>query len=341
MTQPQRMFSCDSCKIKFIRSQLSFRHGQAIMTMLRQKGDLGRQIIPLISIKAWRHICNACNQSEIRAHQMHVAESGGAIINLDKTTEWRKFCNEYHDIAAKHGFGIGKCPLKQYSPFENNNASNSWYKGGKFKTYNTLEFFTQCLDDKKDVGNSDDEKGDEVVIYDTSGATSTGDEFGCLVNYMHIKKFAQVHSKSTWFKEQKLPTYMKNKGFLCRSPLSYDRLLGRVKKAGKKHFLFKNNDNLWNDYEQMMKQVKKLSDKKYHAGTTKAISIQAVKDGMFAKDKRLQKGFAKSKKGKSGSDIISNNLTEHKEKHDKKLSFEEQKLLNMQKHTEILGDIGK
>eukprot|EP01084_Bolivina_argentea_P015249 28514_1 len=117
MAQPERMYSCDSCKVKFIRSELTFRHGQAIMTMLGQKGDLGREMIPLISIKAWRHICNACNQSEIRGRQMHVAESGGLMIDLDNTSEWKKFCDEYHDIAAKHGFGVGKCLLKQYSPF--------------------------------------------------------------------------------------------------------------------------------------------------------------------------------------------------------------------------------
>eukprot|EP01084_Bolivina_argentea_P015251 28517_1 len=332
MSQQQRKYNCNSCNNKFLQNELSFKHGQALMTMVGQKDDNGRDGICLVSIKAWRNVCGTCIAVENRLNDMHINESKGKIIELSNTNEWQKFCDTYYNIAIKNDFGVGKCPLGQYGPFRTNYDNYSWYKYGKYKTYRTLQFFTFTVDDEKEQ-KTEDNNNMVIKKYDSSGARTTQPEFQSLVDCMIIKNFKQVHSKSTWFKDENIPEYMKGKGYTYRSPDSYDRLLGRVKKAGQKHFLFKNNEQLWKDYNNLMKQIQKGINKKYHSGTTKTISIQAAKDGLFEKDRRLGK--------KKGKDIISDNLEQHKKKFDEKKSIEEQKMINMQKQTEILGDIGK
>eukprot|EP01084_Bolivina_argentea_P015252 28518_1 len=339
MATAERLFKCNGCNNKFDKNRLNFKHGQVLITFVGEKDVLNRDILLLVSIKAWRWLCNPCVISENKLNERHIKDSGGKILDLSEKGEWKTFCEKYHEIAVQFGFGVGICAMGQYSPFLKITQNNKWYKFGKYRSYNVLELFTP----KSAIDEEKKEETDEEIelIYDTTGLHFSSEEFSKVIQYMIINKFAQIHSKTTWFKEQNMSLYMKRENYPYRDPAAYDRLLGRVKRQGEKHSLFKGNVQLWNDYQKMMKQVKKMSDKKYLMGKTKEISIEAAKTGLFDQDKRQKGGKKRGKKGKSGKEIISNNLEIHEKNFVNKKSLEEQKLICSQKQTEILGDIGK
>eukprot|EP01084_Bolivina_argentea_P149389 260970_1 len=346
MSTAVQLFNCNKCKVKFPKEKLKFRHGQIVITEYQEKDTMDRTMLLLVSVKAWRNLCIDCVMVEERMNIMHVKESNGSIIDLPAPIKWKKFCDEYYDIAEKYDFGIGKDAFKQHSPFT---KEKSWYKYGAYKSFPVLSFFIpKSVETSSKNGNKNEnknEKDDSTLEYDTTGVRFSEQEFAEIISFMNKHQFAQVHTKTLWFKEKNFSFHMKNNGFVFRDPSSYDRFLGRVSKKAEKHSLFKGNAKLLKDWNALQKSITKWQQELHHMGTTKSISIAAAKDGLFAKDRRTIKGKGKKgktgKKGKSAAEIIDKNLGDHKENCDDKRALEKARLHNAQKQTEILGDIGK
>eukprot|EP01084_Bolivina_argentea_P151556 264527_1 len=342
MSANPKKYRCNGCQQMKLKVELEFKHGQVFITISDELDTAERKVVVTLSLRAWRHLCRKCIGIELSQNKIHVEMGKGEIIELSNHNKWKEFTDKYFEIRDHFGFGCGKDKYGQYSAFKDMKKTNEWLINGKYKNLNVLNFFTL----KKRKNNTSHTESNNILHevkeeYDRTGSNFTGGEFEAVLDFFIEQKFKQIMKKTDWIKEKAMPEHMKKLLFPYRPPSAYDGLFGRIAKKERTstHKLLKDK-RIREKYTIYCEQVKDAQTTKYHLGTTKEVSINAAKDGLFSKDHR-EKGKRKdNKKGQNGKSIISQKLNEHKEEFQDKNYFANERLKNQKQQTEILKSIG-
>lgn len=119
--------------------QLNLLDSKALISFDDKTDAKSRKYITAFSIQAYRNVCDACKEFEMKFDAEYIRLQKGVVIWCD-TPEWKSFCSAYSDICEGEDFGdsYDHCGGKLLFSKE---EGHEWFKFGAYRNISVWKYF--------------------------------------------------------------------------------------------------------------------------------------------------------------------------------------------------------